>query len=111
MNILYFYLDILKNVSMKWNNIVSSIRIHTIGHENKIVSGKNINWPIAEQFPSCQVLDLFDHFDMDKITPKQIYIFFNAEYSLKATLLLEERNKVVARSLAKSRLEKEAGFS
>ena len=111
MNILCIFIEILKNVSMKWNDIVSSIRIHTIGHENKIVSGKNIKWPIAEQFPSCQVLDLFDHFDMDKITPKQIYIFFNAEYSLKATLLLEERNMVVARSLAKSRSEKEAGFS
>ena len=96
---------------MKWNEVISSIRIHTIGHKNLIVSGKAISWPIAEQFPSCQVLDLFDNFDMDGHTPKQIYIFFNAEFSTKATLLLEERNKVVARSLAMSRSGIEMGFS
>ena len=94
---------------MKWDEIVSFVRVHTIGHKNLIVSGKNITWPIAEQFPSCQVLDLFDYFDMKDNTPKQIFFVFNSNYSMKATLLLEERNKVVARSLAKSRSEIEMG--
>ena len=95
---------------MKWDEIVSFVRVHTIGHKNLIVSGKNITWPIAEQFPSCQVLDLFDYFDMKDNTPKQIFFVFNSNYSMKATLLLEERNKVVARSLAKSRSEIEMGL-
>ena len=94
---------------MKWDEIVSFVRVHTIGHKNLIVSGKNITWPVAEQFPSCQVLDLFDYFDMKDNTPKQIFFVFNSNYSMKATLLLEERNKVVARSLAKSRSEIEMG--
>ena len=94
---------------MKWDEIVSFVRVHTIGHKNLIVSGKNVTWPIAEQFPSCQVLDLFDYFDMKDNTPKQIFFVFNSNYSMKATLLLEERNKVVARSLAKSRSEIEMG--
>ena len=95
---------------MKWSEIVSSIGIYTIDHQHIRVYGKNINWPIAEQFPSCQVLDFFDYFDMDAITPKQIFIYFNAKYSMKATIYLEERNKAAARSLAKSRSEIAIGF-
>jgi len=30
--------EILRNVSMKWNEVISSVRIHTIGHKNLIVS-------------------------------------------------------------------------
>ena len=68
------------------------------------ILGKDINWSKADQYPSCQPLDLFDYYDMDSFTPKHIFFAFNKIENLGATLMLEDRNRVSSRSLRINRL-------
>ena len=68
------------------------------------ILGKNIKWRKAEEYPSCQRLDLFDYYDMDSFTPQQVFFAFNKIDNLGATLLLEDKNRVSSRSLRSNRL-------
>ena len=68
------------------------------------ILGKDINWSKADQYPSCQPLDLFDYYDMETFTPKHIFFAFNKIDNLGATLLLEDKNRVSSRSLRSNRL-------
>ena len=86
--------EILKNVSLLWNDVVKGIGILTIDSHWIYFEGRNISWPLSEQYPSCQSFDLFDLFNMNSIVPSNIFIDFNTFDFLGATLLLEERNKV-----------------
>ena len=88
---------------MKWNRIVRSVGIFTTESRWIWLNGKNISWSIAEQFPSCQLLDLFDYFDMESITPKQIFFNFQKMDNIGVTLLIEERNKMLSRSVKYTR--------
>ena len=92
-----FFIEILKNVSFNWNDFVNEAAIYSIDKIYKIVNGGNIRWPIAEQYPSCQPLDLFDYFDMDAYTPLQIFFNFSIVDNMQVTLLIEDRNKVTSR--------------
>ena len=56
--------DILRNVSSRWNDVVLLVRIYTADNEMLRLDGRNISWPLADQFPSCQLSDLFDYFNI-----------------------------------------------
>ena len=88
----------MKNVSFNWNNLIHEVEIYTTDRQFITVSGDAFNWSLVHQYYSCQLLDLFDYFDMDTITPKQIFFNFNKVDNVGVTLLIEERNKVVSRS-------------
>ena len=88
-----YFLETLRNISLDWNGIIRFINIYT-GSQSIVLEGKNITWPIAEQFPSCHPLDLFDYFDMDLLTPiKQISFHFNQVENIGVTILIEDKNK------------------
>ena len=55
----------MKNLTFNWNDFVKKAAVYSIDNSMKRIDGVNISWPIAEQYPSCQPLDLFDYFDMD----------------------------------------------
>ena len=57
----------------------------------------SLSWPLAEKYPSCHTLDLFENFSIEDITPKQIFFVFYKMDKMSVTLLTEERNKVTLR--------------
>ena len=99
-----FFIEILKNVSFNWNDFVRKAGVYSIDNKYKTVRGMNISWPIAEQFPSCQPLDLFDYFDMEAKTPLQILFTFYLVDNMQVTFLLEDRNRVTSRSIYENRV-------
>ena len=101
---IHIFLEILKNISFNWNKLVKKVSIYTTDHQWFEVPGDDLYWPLAQQYPSCQLLDLFDYFNMDTITPKQIYFYFTEMYYFGVTLIIEERNKVTSRYLKYNRL-------
>ena len=84
--------------------LVDEVEISTIKEEYFTVSGKDIKWQIAEQYPACQSLDLFDYFDIEKYKPWIVKFKFLKTDNLGVSLMLEERNKAVSRSLYSNRL-------
>ena len=69
-------LGILKKISSKWKSIIKRIEVYTNGSK-LFVSGTEIKWPIAEQFPSCQPLDLFDYINIESSKLEKIAFYFN----------------------------------
>ena len=94
---IFISIEILKNVSFNWIDLLKDAAIYSIDKKFKIFNGKNIRWPIAEQYPSCQPLDLFDYFNMDANTPLQIFFNFSIVDNMQVTLLIEDRKKVTSR--------------
>ena len=84
-------------MSFNWIDLLEDAAIYSMDKKFIIVNGFNIRWPIAEQYPSCQPLDLFDYFDMDAYTPLQIFFNFSIVDNMQVTLLIEDRNKVTSR--------------
>ena len=71
-----------QKLSISWQNLDLMlpnrfVAIDTTDYQHQEVSGKNIRWPIEEQYPSCQPFDLFDYFPMDTIVPKKVSFVFN----------------------------------
>ena len=56
---LFFYVDILKNLSSKWKDVVNTIRSD---FAEEIIEGKNIDWKLPIFYPSCKPLN-----DLEKI--------------------------------------------
>ena len=101
---LLFLIEILKNVSQDWKNIFIKIAITSIDKKNgrkkyEYVYGRNIRWPIAEEYPSCQPLDLFDYSRMDALTPQRMTFKFKFGFNMRLTLHMEDRNAVTSRSI------------
>ena len=94
----------MTNLSYDWNKIVEKVAIYTIDNEIINVSGENIRWSLAEQYPNCQPLDLWDYFDFKNDTPLLIYIFFKRVDNLGVTISIEDRQKAVSRTLKSNRL-------
>ena len=84
-------------MSYNWNELLEDAAIYSIDKKFEIVNGMNISWLIAEQYPSCQPLDLFDYFNMDANTPLQIFFNFSIVDNMQVTLLIEDRKKVTSR--------------
>ena len=68
------------------------------------IMGKSIRWKLAEQYPSCQNLDLNDYFYLKNKAPTFIVFTFNVLKNLGVALATEERNKATSRSLKFNRL-------
>ena len=94
----------MANLSYSWNTIVEKVTIITIENYIFNISGVNISWPIAEQYPNCQPLDLWDYFDFKNDTPLLIYIYFKRVENLGVTISIEDRQKAVSRTLKSNRL-------
>ena len=94
----------MKNVSFNWNNLIHEVEIYTTDLQIIKVSGDDFNWSFVHQYYSCQLLDLFDYFDMNTITPKQIIFYFYKVNYFDVTLIIDERNKITSRYLKYSRL-------
>ena len=68
------------------------------------VQGEHIRWKLAEQYPSCQNLDLNDYFYLKNKAPTFIVFTFNVLKNLGVALFTEEKNKAASRSLKFNRL-------
>ena len=88
---------------MPWNDLIYSVDIFTSEYKYQLF-GENISWFLVEQYPSCQLLDLHDYFEMATIVPQEIIFQFNTLDFISVNLLIEERNMVTSRSLKYSRL-------
>ena len=102
--ILFIFIEILKNVSQDWKNIFVRVAITLTDKKNgrknyKYVYGSDIRWPIAEEYPSCQPLDLFDYSRMDALTPQSMTFLFGFGFNARLTLHIEDRNAVTSRSI------------
>ena len=87
----------MEDVSLKWNEYVKEVNIFTNDYQYLKMSGLNISWPLVEQYPSCHTLDLFETFNVEDITPLQIFFAFDKVKNMSVTLLTEERNKATFR--------------
>ena len=87
----------MEDVSLKWNEYVKEVNIFTNDYQYLKMSGLNISWPLVEQYPSCHTLDLFETFNVEDITPLQIFFAFDKVENMSVTLLTEERNKATSR--------------
>ena len=91
-------------MSYNWTDFIRNAGVYSIDNKYRTIHGMNISWPIAEQFPSCQPLDLFDYFEIDANTPLQIFFDLYLVDNMQVTLLLEDRNRVTSRSRFENRV-------
>ena len=87
-------------MSFNWNKIVKEMRIYTKDdYQQIIIKPKKIKWQIVEQYPSCQLVDLLDLYDMSKIAVKQVYFNFEVVENMGVTILMEDRNRATSRTI------------
>ena len=66
------------------------------------IYGKNINWSLVPIYPNCQYLNLIDYLDSKTLTPIALWFFFGLD--LELLFYLEDRRKVVGRTLVSNLL-------
>ena len=87
-------------MSFNWNKIVKEMRIYAKDdYQQIIIKPKKIKWQIVEQYPSCQLVDLLDLYDMSKIAVKQVYFNFEVVENMGVTILMEDRNRATSRTI------------
>ena len=98
---MYVLLEIMKNVSFDWANILKTVAIYQdIYYE---ISGKNISWSdFPADYPACQVVDLSDHLHLNNGTPYFIVFRFRNIQNLRITLRVEDRKKALKKRALRS---------
>ena len=92
--------EILAGVSFNWTEIVKRFSIYTTKLDIRSMNSADIKWSIIPQFPACQILDVMEHFSIDKDDQiLQIFISLNKIDNFGINIFLEEKNKVVSRFL------------
>ena len=93
-------LDILQNISFDWTKILLHINmIYTDGTRAKTLPSTNISWMLEPEYPSCQTIDISRYFDLETLSPMQIFINFNKLKNVGVSLHILEKNKVLKRPL------------
>ena len=72
-------------------------------------SGRNISWSLEPIYPSCQVIDLGDYFNLSVNTPLQILFYIKRVPNLSVSLYFEDKGRVVASRILKSNILSYAG--
>ena len=95
--------DILQHISYNWSQIVTEIWVYgsDLESEQYLLDGKNIRWSHIPLFPNCQLIDLMEYFDLKTITLVQLFI---GEVNLEILVYMEDRRKVVGRTLESNML-------
>ena len=93
-------LDIVRNVSFNWKNVINKIVITQHGDYSsnfETVLPQHIDWKLVQLYPSCQVLDLIKYVNNSK-APINIVFSFNKLKNIGISIFLEERNKILSRT-------------
>ena len=99
MSTLLLILEVLKNVSFNWNNIISEVHVYTTNKTVYAIDGENMTWSLTQQYPSCQMLDMTEYFDFEEYTPLQIFIYLSKLDKIGVSVFFEETNKALSRRL------------
>ena len=67
------------------------------------IRGSQIVWNLVPQYPNCQILDIFDSNEVD-FSPKLLQFFIGENLNLEILLYIEDKRKVVERSLESNML-------
>ena len=95
----------MSKVSYNWSNIIDSILVYGNDMENDSyqIRGSQIAWNLIPQYPNCQILDIFDNIEVD-FSPKLLEFFIGENLNLEILLYIEDKRKVVERSLESNML-------
>ena len=97
---MYLCLDVLRNISLNWMEIVKEITININENYEKIeIKGEQIEWKLAEQYPSCQSIDLFELFKLKKSTIRKVQFRFRIVENMGVTILTEDRKRASFRAI------------
>ena len=64
--------------------------------------GRNISWSLRPTYPSCQVIDLGEYFNLTEHTPLQILFYIKKVNNLSVSLYFEDRGRQVSSRTLKS---------
>ena len=106
---MYIYSGIFKSLSLDWSNILSQILVYPTSTKHMYFSGRNISWSLEPIYPSCQVIDLGDYFNLSVHTPLQILFYIKRVPNLSVSLYFEDKGRAVASRILKSNILSYAG--
>ena len=101
---MYIYAGIFKSLSLDWSNILSQILVYPTSTKHMYFSGRNISWSLEPIYPSCQVIDLGDYFNLSVHTPLQILFYIKRVPNLSVSLYFEDKGRAVASRILKSNI-------
>ena len=89
----------LSNVSMNWSSIVKEVGILTAEGTKLTITGENISWPAQFIFPTCQLIDLTDFWDLQVNTPLYMWVNFYKHHRSVAIHILDKNKALRKRDL------------
>ena len=64
-----------------------------------LIFTEDIIWKYREQYPACRLFDFHENFNLENISPLQIYFSVNVKDNLAITIYVEQRNRHLQRPL------------
>ena len=98
------FLEILRNISFDWTTILKKIKIKTRDRRIEVLS-QNMNLTSETPiYPACKSIDIETYFDLQKVTPRQIFFEFWKVANLGVYVYIEDKAKYLMRPLKSSKL-------
>ena len=88
---------------MNWSYIVKEVGILTIKGKKLTITGRDITWPKTFIFPTCQMIDLTDFWDLKLHTPLYMWLNFH-KHNRSVALTLFDKNKALRKRDLRSQI-------
>ena len=90
----------VKRISYNWSTIVENVGFVTEDREH--FQTKSFSWKSLHLYPTCQIIDFYDYFNMTTFSPPYVYFHPHMVEGLSLTIYVFERNKKTQRPLKSS---------
>lgn len=84
-------------ISLNWSNIIYKVGI--LSSDKTPTFSSHFNWSPIPFYPSCQIIDLHDHFNLTNVAPLQIYFWARQIENMGLRIFVFSRNMKSIRPL------------